>query len=142
MSKERGTNRRARTRSEQMALVRSANTKPEIQVRSLVSKLGYRYVTNVDSLPGCPDVVVRKLRKAIFVHGCFWHQHRRKTCRLSRMPKSRVNFWRTKFEGNRVRDAKVRRSLRSIGWQVLVVWECDLPKVGKTAKRLQQFLDA
>lgn len=128
-------------RSLRMALVRSKNTKPELLVRHIVHSMGYRYRLHVAGLPGCPDLVFPSRKKVIFVHGCFWHQH---ACHMgNRMPKSRVEFWRKKLEGNKRRDAKHRRQLRHLGWGALTVWECQLqPKaLLKLMARLHHFLD-
>lgn len=111
-------------RSERMSLVRSRDTKPEWRIRSLLHRNGYRYRLHVRSLPGSPDLVFPARGKIIFVHGCFWHQHK---CKLGdRMPKSRVEFWQTKLQENRRRDRRNGRELRREGWDVLIVWECQL----------------
>ena len=90
-------------RSEVMARVRSKDSRPELLIRRLVFAMGYRYRLHAKDLPGCPDLVFRSRKKAIFVHGCFWHRH--ENCALARMPKSRREFWGPKLEGNRQRDA-------------------------------------
>ena len=110
-------------RSRQMALVRDRDTTPELVVRKLCHSLGYRYRLHVRSLPGCPDLVFPRLRKVLFVHGCFWHKHNCK--RGKRMPKSSVDYWQSKLAGNQTRDRKHRARLRRLGWQVSVVWECQ-----------------
>jgi DNA mismatch endonuclease (patch repair protein) len=121
-----------------MALVRSTDTKPELVVRKLLYSLGYRYRLHVRSLPGTPDLVFRSLKKAIFVHGCFWHQH---SCPAgNRMPKSRVEFWRAKLGGNVARDARQRKELRRQGWKVLVVWECEVRELDRLTRRVIRFL--
>lgn len=128
-------------RSRRMSLVRAKDTKPEVRVRGLVHSLGYRYRLHVRKLPGCPDLVFPSRRKVIFVHGCFWHQHR---CKMgNRMPKSRLDFWRPKLEGNKKRDARYRRELRRLGWRILVVWECQTHpnKLDKLAARIVMFLE-
>lgn len=112
-------------RSAQMGLVRSRDTKPEIRVRRALHAAGLRYRLHAKDLPGKPDILLRARRIAIFVHGCFWHQHPSPTCKLARMPKSRVEFWRTKLEGNRLRDERTRRQLEELGWRVIEVWECQ-----------------
>jgi DNA mismatch endonuclease (patch repair protein) len=110
-------------RSVRMALVRAKDSKPEIRVRDMVSSLGYRYESHSRDLPGCPDLAFRSRRKVIFVHGCFWHRHK---CGMgNRMPKSRIEFWRSKLEGNKERDRAVKRELKKMGWSVLVIWECQ-----------------
>jgi DNA mismatch endonuclease (patch repair protein) len=110
-------------RSSLMSRVRGKNTKPEMVVRRVVSALGYRYRLHVRVLPGSPDLVFPSLRKVIFVHGCFWHQHR---CKMgNRVPKSRVRYWKAKLARNRQRDANQRRRLRRLGWHVMTIWECE-----------------
>ncbi|MHB1232251.1 MAG: very short patch repair endonuclease [Burkholderiales bacterium] len=126
-------------RSERMALVKSKNTKPEITVRRLVFAMGYRYRLHDARLPGTPDLVFAGRRKALFVHGCFWHRHA--GCTLARLPKSRLDFWRPKLEGNRQRDARKLRALRRKDWSVLVVWECELANKDRLARRIKRFLD-
>jgi DNA mismatch endonuclease (patch repair protein) len=103
-------------RSCRMALVRSIDTKPEMFVRKLVYKMGYRYRLHCTDLPGRPDIVFRSSRAVIFVHGCFWHRH--ENCSLARLPKSRVVFWTTKLEGNRERDVRKLAALKDLGWRV------------------------
>ena|SRR3569623_926246 len=127
-------------RSAVMRAVKGADTKPEMIVRRLVHALGYRYRLHVRSLPGAPDLVFPRLKKTIFVHGCFWHRHH---CEGGRsMPSSKVDYWHAKFSANRRRDQKHRRQLRALGWQVLVVWECQLrPKVReRLAAKIASFL--
>jgi DNA mismatch endonuclease (patch repair protein) len=121
-----------------MALIRSKNTRPELAVRSLVHGMGYRYRLHGMGLPGRPDMVFRGRQKVIFVHGCFWHLHR--NCPNCRPPKSKVDYWKPKLEGNAARDKKVREQLRVLGWKVLVVWECDLCKPDRLASRIRAFL--
>jgi DNA mismatch endonuclease (patch repair protein) len=124
-----------------MALVRGTDTKPELLVRRIVHAMGFRYRLHAKELPGKPDLAFPRLRKVIFVHGCFWHQHKKRGCRLARLPKSRLDFWETKLEGNRLRDLKNRRLLRSLNWEVLEVWECELQNVDKLTSRLRYFLE-
>jgi DNA mismatch endonuclease (patch repair protein) len=126
-------------RSEIMARVRSKNTRPELAVRKLVFALGYRYRLHAKALPGCPDLVFRPRRKAIFVHGCFWHRHA--NCALARMPKSRIDFWTAKLEGNRRRDTRNKRELGRQGWKVLTIWECQLRGAASLEERIRRFLD-
>jgi DNA mismatch endonuclease, patch repair protein len=111
-------------RSARMSLVRSTDTKPELLVRRLVHGLGYRYRLHVPKLPGRPDIVFPRMRKVIFVHGCFWHRHPR--CHLARLPKSKLSFWVPKLTLNRRRDVLNIRRLRHAGWQVEVIWECQI----------------
>lgn len=129
-----------RARSEVMRAVRSRDTSPERTVRRIVSSLGVRYRLQGRKLPGNPDLVVTRLRKVVFVHGCFWHRH---ACRKGRsMPATRVAFWQAKFDRNTARDREVRRELRRAGWQSLVVWECQLTpqRIERTTERLRKFL--
>ena len=109
-------------RSRNMSRIRSKDTTPEMIVRRLVHAAGFRYRLHAGDLPGRPDLVFPRLRKAIFVHGCFWHRHRCKNGQV--VPATRTAFWRAKFEANVTRDRKARRQLRGAGWDVLVVWEC------------------
>ncbi|HKD06475.1 MAG TPA: very short patch repair endonuclease [Bryobacteraceae bacterium] len=127
-------------RSEIMSRVRSKNSRPELAVRKLVFALGYRYRLHAKELPGTPDLVFRPRRKVIFVHGCFWHRHA--NCALARMPKSRLEFWGPKLEGNRQRDDKNKRALQKKGWKVLTIWECQLAKRERLEKMIRGFLDA
>lgn len=125
-------------RSANMRAVRSQDTRPEICVRQVAHALGYRFRLHRSELPGKPDIVFIGKRKAIFVHGCFWHQH--KGCKRASMPQSNVNFWRIKLTRNVTRDADQLRSLKAVGWTALVVWECETKDKIKLAKRLSRFL--
>lgn len=107
-----------------MSMVRSANTKPEKQLRALLHAAGYRFRIHVRKLPGSPDIVLPKYKTAIFVHGCFWHRH--DGCKYAYKPKSRLDFWEEKFKATVERDLKKSDELRSAGWRVIVVWECEL----------------
>ena len=109
-----------------MSRIRSKATKPEMLVRRWLWAHGYRYRLNVKSVPGKPDIVMRKYRTAIFVNGCFWHGH--ENCALFKMPKSNTDFWRTKVEKNRERDQRNYQLLIDAGWQILVIWQCNLSK--------------
>jgi DNA mismatch endonuclease, patch repair protein len=131
----------AAERSKRMSLVRSKNTKPELTVRSLIHRLGFRYRLHGKELPGTPDLLFPSRRKVIFVHGCFWHRHPRRTCRLARLPKSRLDFWVPKLEQNRIRDKKQQAELRRLGWRVLVIWECELRDLKKLKARTIDFLN-
>jgi len=128
-------------RSELMAKVRAVDTHPEIAVRKLVSRLGYRYHLHRKNLPGTPDLVFSGLKKVIFVHGCFWHQHH---CpEGQRRPKSKKAFWAQKLESNIRRDRHQLLTLRRLGWHVLVIWECQTraKHLENLAVRIQRFLD-
>ncbi|MFN0193008.1 MAG: very short patch repair endonuclease [Aestuariivirga sp.] len=128
-------------RSRNMAAIRSTGMKPELLVRSLVHRLGYRYRLHVRDLPGKPDLVFRSRKKAIFVHGCFWHQHAKTSCLDGRAPKSNLGYWAGKLARNVARDAENAEALRAMGWKVLVVWECDVLRTPKKVKtRVVKFL--
>ncbi|MCY3773350.1 MAG: very short patch repair endonuclease [Gemmatimonadetes bacterium] len=129
-----------RERSELMGRIRSVNTKPEMRVRRLVHGMGYRYRLHAKDLPGRPDLVFRPRRKVIFVHGCFWHRHR--GCSNNRMPKSpeRLFYWRKKLDGNAQRDREHYSALRSMGWQVLVIWECETKEPESVKEKVRAFL--
>jgi DNA mismatch endonuclease (patch repair protein) len=126
-------------RSVRMALVRCKDTKPEVAVRCLVHSLGYRYRLHLGKLPGRPDMVFPSRRKIIFVHGCFWHRH--KGCPNTRLPKSRLSFWKPKLEANHARDKKIRFKLRKLGWKVLVVWECEIKNFTRLTKKVIRFME-
>ncbi|MGP0073311.1 MAG: very short patch repair endonuclease [Bryobacteraceae bacterium] len=126
-------------RSRRMSLVRGKDTKAEMVVRRLIHRMGYRYRLHDRDLPGNPDMVFAGQRKVIFVHGCFWHRHG--GCKLTRWPKSKLDFWRPKLEQNHERDKVNKRKLVRLGWKVLVVWECQLNKVGALTARLSEFLE-
>jgi DNA mismatch endonuclease (patch repair protein) len=127
-------------RSERMARIRSRDTKPELAVRRLVHSMGFRYRLHARNLPGRPDLVFPGRGKIIFVHGCFWHRHG--TCVNTRWPKSRLEFWKPKLEANHARDIANRKALRSLGWKVLTIWECQLKNMGRTAETIKVFLEA
>jgi DNA mismatch endonuclease, patch repair protein len=120
-------------RSAQMARIRSKDTKPELRVRKVLHGAGLRYRLHDKRLPGKPDLAFPSRRIAVFVHGCFWHRHPDPTCRLARLPKSRLDFWRPKLEGNAGRDKRNLAELRAAGWDAIVVWECET----KDAERLR-----
>lgn len=113
-------------RSAQMSLIKGRDTKLEMIVRKALHARGLRYRLHAKDLPGKPDIVFRGRRIAIFIHGCFWHQHPDPGCRLARMPKSRQEFWMPKLRGNRSRDVEVKAKLEADGWGVVEVWECQL----------------
>jgi len=123
-------------RSWTMSRVRSKNTKPEIIVRSLLHKMGYRFRLHGKGLPGIPDIVLRKYKTAIFVNRCFWHYH--KKCKKGTLPKSNTEFWKRKFERNASRDIVNLAAISAIGWKAVVVWECELNDIDALAKRLNQ----
>jgi len=127
-------------RSVRMARVRSRNTKPELKVRRLLHRMGYRYRLHAGDIPGRPDLAFRKRKKAVFVHGCFWHRHPDATCPLVRRTKSRHEFWDAKFAANVARDAKVAEELERLGWEAFIVWECQLRDEAGLEMKLREFL--
>jgi DNA mismatch endonuclease (patch repair protein) len=112
-----------RVRSRMMAGIRSSNTKPEILVRQTIHRAGFRFRLHSQALPGRPDIVLPRLKVAIFVHGCFWHRH--PGCHRAYLPSSRVEYWLPKFERNIARDAAAQEQLSQMGWTPLVIWECE-----------------
>lgn len=127
-----------RRRSEIMSSIRSGDTQPEKMVRSIVHRMGYRFRLHVRTLPGKPDVVLPRYRKIILVHGCFWHGHSR--CLKGRPPKTNLNFWLPKLAANQKRDRAVAAKLRRLGWEVLVIWQCQLRRIEKLQATLRSFL--
>jgi DNA mismatch endonuclease (patch repair protein) len=123
-----------------MAAVRSKDTRPEMAVRRLVYEMGYRYRLHAYDLPGHPDMVFRGKKKALFVHGCFWHRH--SGCRYSTTPKTKTSFWSAKFSANVARDRRNSRALRRAGWRILAVWQCQLKNPKTLAKRIHEFLES
>ena len=128
----------AERRSENMRRIRSQDTNPELALRSLIHRLGYRFRLHRKDLPGRPDIVFPGRRKVIFAHGCFWHQH--SGCREGRIPSSRLEYWGPKLSRNKIRDAANQARLEEEGWQVLVVWECELKGGAALTKKLKRFL--
>lgn len=124
-----------------MSGIRGKNTQPEMLVRRLLHAMGYRYRLHARELPGKPDIVFRKRRIAIFVHGCFWHRHPDPECRLARMPKSRMDFWEPKLEGNRARDEANVATLETMGWKVFLAWECQLRDREQLGNTLRRFIE-
>lgn len=125
-------------RSEIMSAVRTEDTGPELLVRKLLSAQGYRYRLHRKDLPGRPDIVFPGRRKAVFVHGCFWHGHR---CAKGRLPKSRLRYWKPKIAENKKRDARNLAELRRLGWSVLTVWQCQLKRIGVMELKIRRFLE-
>ncbi len=113
-------------RSEMMSGIRGKDTKPEIVVRRLLHRLGYRFRLHRKDLPGRPDIVLPKWRTVIFVNGCYWHGH--EDCHLFRTPKTRTEFWINKIESNQARDQRNYCALGEAGWRVLIIWECAVSK--------------
>jgi DNA mismatch endonuclease (patch repair protein) len=128
-------------RSRRMSLIRGKDTSPELIVRRLLFAMGYRYRLHVKSLPGSPDIVLARYHAVVLVHGCFWHRHQKRGCRLARLPKSGLDFWLPKLESNRLRDIRVKVALRRLGWRVAEVWECELKNPSSLQRRLRYFLD-
>ena len=125
-------------RRRNMQRIRSKHTKPEMRVRQLVHRLGYRFRLHGAKLPGRPDLVLAARRKVIFVHGCYWHMH---ACRFGRVvPATNAEFWQKKRSGNVARDKVVRGELRRAGWKMLVIWECQARDEESVAKRIAAFL--
>ena len=122
-------------RSRNMSRIRSANTKPEEMVRKYLFSKGFRYRNNVRNLPGCPDIVLPKYKTVIFVNGCFWHKH---DCRRFVWPSSNADYWKAKINRNVERDLINTASLISLGWKVIVVWECEFKSSNKQ-KRLDEL---
>jgi DNA mismatch endonuclease (patch repair protein) len=121
-----------------MVQIRKTNTRPEMVVRRLVHRLGFRFRLYRRDMPGTPDLVLSRLRKVIFVHGCFWHQH---DCRLGRkQPKSRPEYWLPKLARNVARDEASRIELQKLGWDVLVVWECETKMQALLEQKVRHFL--
>lgn len=126
------------TRSRMMGQIRGKDTKPELIVRRIAHRLGYRYRLHCPDLPGRPDLVFIGRRKVVFVHGCYWHRH--EGCRYAYSPKSNVEFWAQKFENNERRDVAVLVRLRNDGWEPLIIWECECADDELVAARLGAHL--
>ena len=114
-------------RSRNMSAIKSKNTKPEIEVRKLLHSLGYRFRLHRKDLPGTPDIVLPKYKTVIFVHGCFWHRH--ENCKYASIPKTRTEFWENKFKENIKRDQVNQKNLYKLGWNIVIVWECELKRI-------------
>jgi DNA mismatch endonuclease (patch repair protein) len=125
-------------RSRIMAANKSRNTKPELAVRRMLHALGFRFRLHRKDLPGCPDIVFPKYKAVILVNGCFWHQHT--GCKLASKPSTRQEFWQAKLSRNVERDRENAEKLAALGWQVIVVWECELQKSSGLAQRLTSSL--
>lgn len=126
-------------RSKNMAAIRSKDTKPEIYLRKLLFAEGYRYRIAEKSVPGHPDIFLRKYNTAIFVHGCFWHRHQ--GCKYAYTPKSRIEFWQKKFDDNIRRDAIVRVTLQENQIKCLIVWECTIKQMMKSPQFKEQIIE-
>ena len=129
-------------RSKVMKTVRNKNTKPELRVRSLLHRMGFRFRLHRKDMPGCPDIVLPRYKKIILVNGCFWHGHGHERCsRNLRNPQNNADFWRKKLEGNKRRDAINLMRLRISGWKVLVVWECELKDMKAVGRKIEGFMN-
>lgn len=111
-------------RSRMMSGIKGKNTKPELLLRSALHKLGFRFRIQRKDLPGKPDIVLPKYKTIIFIHGCFWHRH--PGCKYAYTPKSNIEFWTSKLEGNVIRDRLTEKALEEMGWRILIVWECEI----------------
>lgn len=125
-------------RRHNMSAIKSINTTPELVVRKLLYRLGFRYRIHDRKLPGSPDIVLPKYHTVIMVHGCFWHMH---GCALTKIPATRKDFWITKLEKNRARDVEQERLLRSLGWTVIIIWECGLKQEQTVLDQIQPLID-
>lgn len=121
-----------------MQAVKQKNTGPELAVRKLLYSHGYRYRLHRRDLPGRPDIVLGPKRKAIFVHGCFWHGH---YCPKGQLPKSKLNYWGPKIEANKERDRRKQRDLEELGWDVMTIWQCELANAQELWERIQEFVE-
>jgi DNA mismatch endonuclease (patch repair protein) len=122
-----------KTRSYNMSRIKGKNTKPEIEVRKFLFSRGFRYRLHDSALPGKPDIVLKKYKTVVFIHGCFWHGHN--NCKYFAVPKTKTEWWLEKIKRNQLNDTKQKLTLKKIGWQVIVIWECQL----KTDKREKTF---
>jgi len=127
-------------RSKRMSLIRGTGSAPEIKLRRLVHGMGFRYRLHVRELPGKPDLVFPSRHAIIFMHGCFWHRH--SGCKLARLPKSKLEFWKPKLDANKKRDISNQRQLKDLGWRVLVVWECEMVDAERVSINVRNFLDS
>ncbi len=116
-------------RSEIMSHIRGKNTKPELLIRSLLHRSGFRFRIHRRDLPGCPDIVLPKYKTIIFVHGCFWHQH--SGCKKSTLPQTNITFWKNKLKKNLDRDLFVQNELEKSGWKVIIIWQCEISAIQK-----------
>ncbi len=128
-----------RTRSRIMSHISGKNTKPEILVRSLLHRMGYRFRIHKKDLPGRPDICLPKHKKVIFVHGCFWHGH--ENCSRSKRPTTNVEFWNKKIDGNIERDKENIKKLRRLGWQTLMIWTCEIKNQEELKNKLISFIE-
>lgn len=125
-------------RSWNMGQIHATDTKPEVKVRSILHRLGYRFRLHRKNLPGKPDIVLPKFKTVIFVHGCFWHRH--EGCKYAYTPKTRVDFWKVKFQSNIDRDRKNDANYIKLGWQVVIIWECELSDLAGLVEKIKSSL--
>lgn len=125
-------------RSEIMARVQSKDTKPEMIVRKIAFSLGFRYHINSKNLPGKPDLSIKSRKKAVFVHGCFWHRH--EGCKMASTPVSNTEYWTKKFLGNQTRDRAIIEKYKEMGWRPLIIWECEIKDKTRLRKILRNYL--
>lgn len=125
-------------RSRMMSGIKGKNTKPERLLRSALHKLGFRFRIQQKDLPGKPDIVLPKYKTIIFVHGCFWHRH--PGCKYAYTPKSNIEFWTNKLDGNVVRDGLTKKALEDMGWRVLIVWECEIKSLLENDSNLRNII--
>ena len=121
-----------------MSSIKGRNTSPEKIVRRCLRKLGRKFKTYCPELPGNPDIVLSKAKKVIFVHGCFWHNH--KNCKRAALPTTNRAFWAKKIKGNATRDKKVKRELQKVGWKALTIWQCQTKDLERLIKRIDAFI--
>ena len=121
-----------------MSRIKNKNTTPEIAVRKTLHSMGYRYRLHSASVYGKPDIVIKTKRKAVFVHGCFWHRH--KNCSLATTPKTNTSYWEKKFQTNIARDKKVQERLDKENWKFLIIWECEIKDKTELKKKLSKFM--
>ena len=114
-------------RSRNMSAIKSKNTKPEIKVRKVLHSMGYRFRLHRKDLPGSPDIVLPKYKTVIFVHGCFWHRH--ENCKYASTPKTRKEFWESKFKANVKRDFEIQEKINILDWRTVVIWECETKNI-------------
>ena len=129
----------SKKRSQIMSRIKGKDTLPEKTVRRILHRMGYRFRLHVKDLPGKPDIVLPKHNKIIFVHGCFWHGHR--GCKRAARPESNSEFWNRKIDSNIKRDEKNLKALRSMGWDVLIIWQCQMENKEKLRRKISEFME-
>jgi len=125
-------------RSQIMSRIRGYDTKPELTVRSIIHRMGFRFRVHQDKLPGDPDIVLAKHKRVIFVHGCFWHGH--KKCPRSKRPTSNRDFWQSKLDKNMERDSRQQNELNKMGWKYLIIWQCEVNTPNRLQQKIRRFL--